>query len=252
MKNIKAAESRKGKIIMFIWQHILLCLSLFIMTLGVTLSVRSNLGSSVISTIPFIMSLAGQEKSVPSLTIGEYTYCLNFLLVGLQILVLRKRFDPMQLFQILVGFLFGFLLDVNMWLTRALTCDSLVSQIIVQLLGCTVLAIGISVEIKCGSVTMPGEGFPVALSKVFNIPFPKAKIIVDVSLVTIAVILGFCFFGSWLWNVVGPGTLLAMVLVGAIVRFINPHMNWFDRILYYRPGLRRYIFGLARFIHRND
>ena len=241
----------KEKIIMFLWQHVLLLVSLFIMTLGVALCVRSNFGSSVISTIPFVMTLAGADGLAPELTIGEYTYFMNFLLVGLQILILRRRFELMQLFQLLIGLFFGFLLDVNMWLTQGIVCDTLIMKTSIQLLGCAVLAIGISLEIRCGSVTMPGEGITVAVSRASGIPFPKAKIIVDTSFVAIAVVLGYHFFGTWLWNVVGPGTLIAMVLVGALVRFIDPHMEWFTKILHYRPGLRRYIYGLARFIYHS-
>lgn len=43
----------KDKIISFIWQHILLLISLYVMTLGVAVCVRSQLGSSVISTIRY-------------------------------------------------------------------------------------------------------------------------------------------------------------------------------------------------------
>lgn len=60
---------------------------------------------------------------------------------------------------------------------------------------------------------------------------------------------GYCFFGAWPWTVVGPGTLFAMFYVGFVVRSVNPHMGWFDRLLAFRPGFRRYIYGLARFIY---
>lgn len=252
MNDTVALRSAKERTIMFLWQHTLLIISLFIMTLGVALCLRSNLGSSVISTIPFVMSLAGADGIVPPLTIGQYTYCMNFILVGLQIAVMRRRFEPVQLFQLLIGFLFGFLLDVNMWLTASVACTTLPWQIAVQLGGCAVLAAGISLEIRCGSVTMPGEGFPVAISRTTGIPFARAKIMVDISLVAIAAALGFLFFSTWLWNVVGIGTLLAMVLVGALVRALDPWMGWFDRVLCYRPGFRRYVYGLARFISHRD
>lgn len=250
MNIVLVRSNVKGKIISFLWQHFLLAISLFIMTLGVALSVRSNLGSSVISTIPFVMTLAGDDGMTPALTIGEYTYLMNAALVGFQILILRRRFHPVQLFQLIIGFLFGFLLDINMWLTSPLNCDTIWMQIASQLLGCLVLAVGISLEIRCGSVTMPGEGISVAVSKASGLPFPKAKIIVDITLVAIAVITGYVYFGTWQWQVVGVGTLFAMIFVGAAVRAIDPKMEWFTRLLHYRPGLRRYVFGLARYIYR--
>lgn len=249
---IYGSVTLKERIVSFVWQHLLLIASLFVMTLGVALCVRSMLGSSVISTIPFVMELAGESGMAPGMTIGEYTYVMNFILVFLQIMVLRRRFQFVQLFQLVIGFLFGFLLDINMFLTSGVVCGGLFSQLIVQILGCVILAIGISFEIRCGSVTMPGEGLPVAISRSSGIPFPKVKIMVDVSLVVIAVAIGYLYFGRWMWNVVGIGTLVAMILVGAIVRFIDPRMNWFSQVVCYRPGFRRYIYGLARFIYRRN
>ena len=240
---------QKEYIISFLWQHLWLLASLYVMTLGVALCVRSNLGSSVISTIPFVMTQAGELGNVPALTIGEYTYIMNAIFVAIQILVLRKKFELVQLFQLVIGFFFGFLLDVNMLITSALVCDTLLPQTIVQLLGCTILGTGIAFEVRCGSVTMPGEGITIAFSKVSGKPFPKTKIVVDTTLVVIAIILSYVFFGHWLWNVTGIGTLFAMVYVGMVVKFINPHISWFDRILSYVPGFRRYIYGLARHIY---
>lgn len=238
----------KIQIIQFFWQHILLLVSLYVMTLGVALCVRSNLGSSVISSIPMAFSLAGQQNLAPPLTIGGYTNLMNMILVVGQILVLRRRFEPVQLFQLLIGFVFGALIDINMYLTSMLTCDTLPVQIAVQFAGCTVMAAGIALEVRCGSVTMPGEGFPVAISRVTGRPFPKIKIVVDVTLVALAVVSCYCFWGAWQWNVIGIGTLFAMFYVGYVVKLLNPHMGWFDRLLGYRPGFRRYIYGLARYI----
>lgn len=236
-------------ILLLLWQHILLLVSLYIMTLGVALCVRSNLGSSVISSLPMSFSIAGQEGLAPPLSIGGYTNIMNMILVVGQILVLRRRFEAVQLFQLLIGFVFGALIDVNMYLTSFMVCDELPSQLIAQFLGCTVMAAGIALEVRCGSVTMPGEGFPVAISRITGIPFPKVKIVVDVTLVVLAVVSCYWFWGCWQWNIIGIGTLFAMFYVGYVVKMLSPRMGWFDRLLGYRPGFRRYIYGLARYIY---
>ncbi len=243
-------ESLKEKVIGFVWQHILLMVSMFFMTFGVALCVRSNLGSGVISSIPMSFSLAGEVGIVPGWTIGGYTNVMNVILVVAQILILRKKFEKIQLFQLLVGFVFGAFLDINMWITSFFSnYQALYSQIIAQLGGATILGCAVAMEIRCGSITMPGEGIQVAIARVTGRPFPIVKIIVDTTLVVLAVISGYCFFGSWPWTVVGPGTLFAMFYVGYVVKLINPHLKWFDRLLDYRPGFRRYIYGLARFIY---
>ncbi len=243
--------SRKEKIVSFLWQHVLLLVSLCIMTLGVAVCVRSMLGSSVISTLPYVFETAGkQHLGVPQFTIGQYTYIMNGVLVLGQILVLRRRFEAVQLFQLLVGFVFGSLIDVNMALTTWLVPATLAEKILSQIAGCTVLGLGIAVEVRCGSVTMPGEGFPVAVSTVTGIEFPKVKIAVDVSLVVLAVVFSYVFFGAWQWYIVGIGTLFAMVYVGMVVRLVGKHLGWFDRILAYQPGFRRYVYGLARILFK--
>ena len=239
----------KQQIISFLWQHLLLLISLFIMTIGVAVCVRSMLGSSVISVLPYVFETAGQQSLVPALTIGQYTYIMNAILVIGQICVLRKEFEWVQLFQLLVGFVFGSLIDLNMLLTSWLMPVDLWAKALSQVAGCTILGFGIALEVRCGSVTMPGEGFPVAISRVTGIEFPKVKIGVDITLVLLGVVACYAFWGAWQWYIVGIGTLFAMFYVGFVVRFVGKYLGWFERLLAYQPGFRRYIYGLARYIY---
>lgn len=239
----------KQQIISFLWQHLLLLISLFIMTIGVAVCVRSMLGSSVISVLPYVFETAGQQSLVPALTIGQYTYIMNAILVIGQICVLRKEFEWVQLFQLLVGFVFGSLIDLNMLLTSWLVPVDLWAKALSQVAGCTILGFGIALEVRCGSVTMPGEGFPVAISRVTGIEFPKVKIGVDITLVLLGVVACYAFWGAWQWYIVGIGTLFAMFYVGFVVRFVGKYLGWFERLLAYQPGFRRYIYGLARYIY---
>ena len=240
---------KEERIVSFIWQHILLLISLYFMTLGVALCIKSALGSSVISSLPLSLSLAGEQGYVPALSVGSYTIFMNFVFVVLQILILRRNFNPLQLFQLLIGFIFGWLIDLNVFIVSGIVCDSLLSRSIVQFAGCAVMGIGIAFEVRCGSVTMPGEGITVSLSRVSGMPFPKMKIIVDTTLVILAVASSYLFFEKWDWGIVGPGTLFAMFFIGYEIKLLNPKLGWFDRLLSYRPGFRRYIIGLARYIY---
>ena len=203
--------TRKEKIISFAWQHLLLFVALYVMTLGIAACVKSMLGASVISVLPYVFHDAGTGGLTPSLTIGQYTF-----------IILLSWLQP----------------------------EAIWEKAVAQLAGCTILAAGIALEVRCGSVTMPGEGFPVAISKVTGIEFPKVKIVVDVSLVLLGIVFCYIFFGKWQWHIIGVGTLFAMYYVGWAVRIASHHLKWFDRLLKYRPGFRRYIYGLARYIYR--
>ena len=239
----------KGKLVSFVWQHLLLLVSLFVMTLGVALCVRSGLGASVISVLPYMFQNAGADGLAPAMSIGQYTYVMNFLLVLGQVCVLRRKFEAVQLFQLVIGFLFGSLIDINMHLTSWVVPTELWQKALAQVAGCLVLGVGIALEVRCGSVTMPGDGFPVAISRVSKIDFAKVKIAVDVSLVVIGAATCYAFWGAWQWHIIGVGTLFAMLFVGFVVRFVSSHLSWFDRLLYYRPGFRRYVYGLALFLY---
>lgn len=247
--NIAVSTNRQEKIKAFLWQHLLLLVSLDMMTAGVVLCIKSALGSSVISSLPYVFSIAGADGLAPGFTVGGYTIAMNCVLVLSQMLVLRRRFEPVQLFQLLIGFFFGWLIDLNMLLMRPLVCDTLWLQIAAQAAGCTIMGIGIAFEVRCGSVTMPGEGISIALAQVTGRPFPKVKIVVDTVLVILAVAACYVFFGRWLADVIGPGTIFAMVYVGLVVKAVSARIGWFDRVVA-TPGVRRYLFGLARLLPR--
>lgn len=242
----------KDKITAFIWQHLLLLVSLFFLALGVAVCIRSSLGSSVISSAPYSFYLAGEEGLMPGFSLGMYTNALNVILVLGQIIVLRSRFQIIQLLQLLIGVIFGILIDASMQITSILTSQNLPIRFFEMLVGSTVMALGVAMEIRCASITMPGEGLPAALSKKTGRPFATMKIYVDIALVLMAIISMWIFFGSWQWNIVGLGTLFAAIYCGVAVRLISKHLDWFDRLLGYRPGFRRIFFGLAAFLHKNN
>lgn len=216
----------------FVKRQLLLLISLFFLAFGVALCVRSDLGSSVISSAPYAFFLAGMRGLVPDWSLGMYTNVLNVLLVIGQIVVLRRSYRPWQLLQLLVGVVFGVLIDASMAMTAALeTLESLGVRLAVLFAGSTLMALGVSMEMKCASVTMPGEGLPAALSRVTGKPFADMKILTDTLLVAAAVVSSFIFFGEWKWNIVGAGTLFAMVYIGMAVKTISRRLGWFERLL---------------------
>lgn len=235
----------------FFWQHLLLLISLFLLSFGVALCVRSNLGSSVISSAPYVLTLAGANGNAPGLSLGTYTNLLNILLVLCQIAILRRRFQPIQCLQLAVGIIFGILIDTSMLLTQSIIPENMLYKLATMLIGASIMAMGVAMEVRCASITMPGEGLPAAIAKMSGKTFGSVKIWVDVSLVILAVILEFVFIGKWMWSIVGLGTLFAMVYCGMAVKFISSRIGWFDLMLGYKPGFRRYLYGLANFVNSN-
>lgn len=222
----------KNKTFSFARRQLLLLVSLFFLAFGVSLCVRSDLGSSVISSAPYAFFLAGKRNLAPEWSLGMYTNLLNVLLVAGQIVVLRRRYRPWQLLQLLIGVVFGALIDVSMAMTVILdSVEDLYIRLLIMLAGSTLMALGVSMEMRCASITMPGEGLPAALSRVTGKSFADMKILTDTILVATAVAASFLFFGEWMWNVVGGGTLFAMLYIGFAVKFISRRLRWFDMLL---------------------
>ena len=157
----------------------------------------------------------------------------------MQVLLLRKNFEKRQYAQILVSFLFGFYTDLTMWLTGFLQVpfdmNPLVGyplRFVELLIGGAILAFGIACEVRCDSLMLAGEGFPLAISKTLNKDFGKVKICTDTFLVTVGMIFMFIYFGRWSWEMVGVGTLVSMFYVGLMVRVFSPHIGWLDKFLF--------------------
>ena len=206
---------------------------LFIIAFGTSLSIRANLGSSPISAPPYVLSLV---PGMP-LTMGQLTIIMHVFFILSQIVLLRKEFDKLQFTQILVSLLFGFYTDLTMWLTgflqvpfdiNPLTGYSL--RFAELLIGGALLAFGIACEVRCDSLMLAGEGFPLAIAKFLHQDFGKVKICSDTGLVGLGVLFMYVFMGHWDWKLVGLGTLFSMFYVGYMVRFFAPHIEWLDTI----------------------
>lgn len=205
--------------------------SLFILALGVALTLRAELGSSPISCPPYVLSCAPEA----TLSIGGYIFCMQFFFVLGQIALLRKNFQKIQLLQLGVCLLFGSFTDLAMFLTEPLqwegTLPGYTLRWIQLAIGGIILGVGVAWEVRCDVLMIPGEGLPATIAKVFHIDFGKVKIVFDTVLVVIAVVCCYIFWGRWRWDMVGAGTLFSMFYVGVVVRLVNPHLSWLENWL---------------------
>ena len=90
-----------------LWKnYALLVIGLCILACGVSFSIKGALGTSPISSLPYVLSLI-----IPSLTVGNLTIMMHCVMILLQILILRKDFQWIQLMQLPVAVAFGYLTD---------------------------------------------------------------------------------------------------------------------------------------------
>lgn len=196
---------------------------LFIMAFGVALSVKANLGTSPISCVPYVYSLGFP------ITIGSASIVMNAILILLQIVVLRKEYQWIQVLQFPVAVLFGFFIDFAMFILSGVQPSNYVWQWILCLLSCAIIAFGVFLEVKAKVTYLAGEGLSLAISKAFRMEFGKVKVGLDSTLVVIGIVSSFIF----LHNLQGirEGTIAAALLVGTMAKFYSKKLGFIDRML---------------------
>jgi len=209
---------------------------LFIMTAGIALSVKSNLGVSPVSSIPYTFTcIFGFE-------LGWATIGWHCFLVLLQIIILRKNFKLISLLQVPVGFVFGKFTTLCNGLCGLLPpIESLWIRGILILISIVLIALGIFFYMPSNIMPLAAEGFMDAMNKVTNIPFHKCKIIFDVTVVVISLISCMTYFmvvskmtfvEAFVNGSVNIGTIAAAVLVGMVLGCFNRWWgNWRDNFL---------------------
>ena len=190
------------------------CLGLFIVALGVSFSVKSDLGVSPVNSIPYVVSLkTGIEQGM----------CVTAIFIGfiaLQFVISPKTFRLKNLLQIVGSTVFGYFVTAANQLTVGIpACSNYPMRLLYLLISMILIAIGVSLYLKPNLLPLPAEGIMQALVDRFGIKFPNAKTGVDTTMVIVAAILSFLFFGKL--NGVREGTIIAAIGIGQIVKVWN-------------------------------
>ena len=126
--------------------------------IGVALITKSMLGTGPTTCIPYVVSL-----KFP-LSFGMCTFLFNVLLLLLQILILRKKFQKSQFLQIPVSFLFAAFIDAAMALCSFIQAKHYITALLIVCLGCVFRAFGVSCQVVADVVMLSSEAFVKAVS----------------------------------------------------------------------------------------
>ena len=191
---------------------LLLVWGMLVATAGIVVIPRPGLGTTPISTVPFTVG------EITGLTFGEATFAVNILFVLVQWALLRSRFHYSSFFQIPIVSVFSWFIDLHMGWTAWIGDGPYTIRFLWGLLGNLFLALGIYWQVASKTIVQPGEGMVLAFSVVLRKSFGTVKIWNDVTLVVLAVLLGFLFLG----HVAGvrEGTVVSAFLVGFLIKGI--------------------------------
>ena len=205
-------------------RYLIFLVGLFVNSLGVSLITKANLGTSPISSIPYILSL-----NFP-FTLGNFTIFFSIFLIVLQLIILRKNFKLEHILQIPVSIIFGYFIDLTMILFSWVNPEAYIMKIVYLLIGCLILGVGVYMEVLADVVMLPGESFVRAIVLTWKTNFGTTKICFDVSMSVIAAVLSFVFAGSLAG--VREGTVIAALLVGFIARLIGKKLAFLKDMIF--------------------
>ncbi len=189
-----------------------LVLGIVIMSLGIAIVIRAGLGATPIGTLPLVVSY------ISGYSYGTIAIAFNLFLMVVEILLLRKNVVwIVLLLQFPMTLIFGWSVDHWLQHTEIFAGYPPLTALAINMLGNSVLALGITLEVASNTIMLPGEGVVVAFSMVTETRFSSVKIANDVIQTVLAIGLSLIFFAGL--RGIGFGTIISAFAVGLIIRF---------------------------------
>jgi len=199
-----------------IYRGSIYALGMFLLAIGVTLSTRTNLGSSPITSVPYCLSYILEWK------IGDATLLVysTFVIVELycHLKMKQKRTMVMDVLQIPVCTLFTRIMNLIAGLVPSMT-GPFWRQMISQLIAILFIGVGMVLALNVRLIPNPADGIIQTLADFTGKKMGMVKNIADAICVTITLITGYLCTGRIVC--VGIGTIMAMILVGRVVALGN-------------------------------
>lgn len=202
------------------------CLGLLLLAFGVAISVNSDLGVSPVNSLPYVISRIVNVQLGTCVTVVFCSYIL------LQILILRREFQLVNLLQILFSTIFGYFVDFAKWTVGDFALPGYVGRLAMLAVSILFIALGILLYMEAELVPMPMEGLTAAVAKKLGKPFPTMKTIIDCIVVAAGIVLCFLFLGGL--DGIREGTVITAVVAGKGIALLRKPLS---------PILRRICFG---------
>lgn len=192
-------------------KYILYVLGILILTLCISLTIQSDLGTS-----PFDALLVGLSKQV-GLTIGSWEILIAFLMIFCNSLLKRQR--P-EFFGLLTAFITGLGIDIWLFLLQDLVQpEQMLSKLSCLAIGLIVIGLGTAIYLHASFAPIPVDRLMLIIRDLTGMNILFSKTFIYLFFLVMAII----FNGP-----IGIGTLLTVCLGGPI---LNCFMPLIDKVL---------------------
>ncbi len=183
-----------------------------ILACGVCLNTKTFLGVSP------VISVAYNASIILEVSIGQATFVYYCLLILLQFVLLKHKFERFQFLQVFAGFLSSFFIEIFDKLL--VVPDDLTWRLFSLLLAITLTGIGASITVAMKILPNPADALAHTVGLVSHKSFGFGKNLLDVICILVSISLGLVFRQDLLG--IGIGTVVAMFLTGRIIAICHP------------------------------
>ena len=193
--------------------------------LGVTLFLLADIGSDPFNVL--IQGLFRQSGNLPGAISGLLTHGRVHIVVCLLIILVLLIVDRsyVRIGTILCMICGGPIIDFFNWILSPLFAGdiSLIVKIIVNVIGCAILAFGMTIVIKSEAGTGPNDLVAIVISDKLKFKFSIVRVIVDLVFAGVGFILG---------GTVGLGTIICAFVVGPVAGLFMPfNEKWIKNLV---------------------
>lgn len=175
-------------------------LGVWILSLGVVLVLKSNLGTGAWDSV-----FVGFFNRF-GLTFGSWVFIVSFFLMFINATILKEKPEWLSLAVVFVN---GLAIDFwNELVLKKFSTTNVFFEVFLLVFGIYLVSLGVLIYLKGDISKAPVDGLMIALHKRFKLSFAQAKTVGEVS----AFIIGFSIGGP-----IGVGTVVSMVLIGPCI-----------------------------------
>lgn len=210
--------------------ELLWLLGIIFVALGVAICSKADLGVSMIAAPAFIVHEA-LSTPFPMLSVGVTEYIIQGIMLIILCIVIR-RFNWRFLLAFAVAVLYGYTLDLFIWLLKDVVVTNVYGRWILLLSGDVITAFGVACFFRTYMPLQVYELFVAQISSCFKKNIAKVKSVFDISLLAISLMLTLILFSDISsfnfkmiykssFHSIGPGTIVTTLINSPIIALMG-------------------------------
>ncbi len=216
--------------------EVLWVFGIIFVALGVAICSKANLGVSMIAAPTFVV-----YDAIAPLWSGFSVGVTEYIVQGLVLVILCvivRRFNWRYLLAFATAVIYGYVLDLFLWVLSAVAFNAIWVRWIMLLVGDAVTAFGVACFFRTYMPLQVYELFVAELADRFRLNINKVKWTFDLTLLAVSVILALVLFtgnGSFDWSTIGyssfhsigAGTIVTTIINSPLIAFMGKVVDRF-------------------------